>query len=128
MVTGKKYDWLLYSILAASFALSCALVFATRPKDGGLTFEAVRGGTVIERRRAAELTDGVALDLSSGAMTNIVASDPTGIRMVLANCPGGDCLRARPMKNAGDMIVCIPHKLIMRIVSSSVGAIDVMSY
>ncbi|MBR3692738.1 MAG: NusG domain II-containing protein [Clostridia bacterium] len=35
--------------------------------------------------------------------------------MCRADCPGGDCLKSRPVSRAGESIVCLPNRLILRI-------------
>jgi hypothetical protein len=48
--------------------------------------------------------------------------------MVSADCPGGDCVRAGTIKNAGESVVCLPHKLTVRLTTESARETDAVSY
>jgi hypothetical protein len=48
--------------------------------------------------------------------------------MVSADCPGGDCLRTREIRKNGEMIVCVPHRLLIRIISSQRPEVDAVSH
>lgn len=39
-------------------------------------------------------------------------------RVTGADCPGGDCVKMPAVRRGGDVTVCLPHRLILRVVSS----------
>jgi len=121
----KKYDPALYLVLAVLFAAS---VLATAyPGRGGeeLAVEAVRGGEVVPLGNLGEMGGSAMMFGEPGNLNEIVIGD--GIRMVSADCPGGDCLRAGEIKKNGEMIVCVPNRLVIRLVSTQRPEVDAVS-
>ncbi|MBQ3095258.1 MAG: NusG domain II-containing protein [Clostridia bacterium] len=56
----------------------------------------------------------------------IVISDGA-VHMKAADCPGGDCLSAGEISRAGESIVCLPNRLILRIDGTSGDGPDAMT-
>ena len=52
---------------------------------------------------------------------NILMIGPGGVRIIEADCSGQDCVRASAIHSAGGTIVCLPHKLLVRLVSDGDG-------
>jgi hypothetical protein len=122
----KKYDSLLYCILAVFFVASCANTFYLGRGGGDLSIEATRDGRLI-----------MAVPLDKIAVPTLTFGEPGnfneiavegGVRMVSADCPGGDCLRTGMIGIAGEVIVCVPHRFVIRLVSSRMPLVDATSY
>ncbi len=47
--------------------------------------------------------------------TNVVAIENGEVHMDSADCPGHDCINQGAIGSAGEIIVCLPHKLIVSI-------------
>ncbi|MDR1569853.1 MAG: NusG domain II-containing protein [Oscillospiraceae bacterium] len=60
-----------------------------------------------------------------GGDINVVRIENGTARIVSANCPGGDCTRQRAISRAGELIVCVPHKLMITL--ESVPAFDTVA-
>ena len=132
----KKYDPALYLVLALLFAASVfGAAYPGRGKER-LAVEAVRNGEVIALGFFSEITEqpGEVDKINGSTMTfgepgnfnEIIIGD--AVRMVSADCPGGDCLRTGGIKKTGEMIVCVPNRLIIRLVSSQRPDVDAVSH
>jgi hypothetical protein len=121
----KKYDPALYLILAALFAASVAGAFFIRSGGGGLSIEASRDGKVIFSSPLGN-TPGSRMPFGEPGNFNEIEFGE-GVRMVSADCPGGDCLRAGEITRPGEAIVCVPHKLVIRLASRAAPAVDAVS-
>ena len=121
----KRYDPALYAILVLIFALSCAYVPLAGRGTGELTLEVVRGGKTEFR---APLRDVPEILEFKGLWGYNAISAEEGVRMVSADCPGGDCLRAGTIKNAGESIICLPHRLSVRLTTKNAPETDAVSY
>jgi hypothetical protein len=124
-VAIKKYDPILYLALAVIFALSCSNAFFARRVGKDTELEVIKAGRVV----AATRLGGTARTLSFGELgdfNEIEVGDSA--RMVSADCPGGDCLKIGAIKNPGEVIVCVPHNLIVRFSSSGKSPVDATSY
>ena len=125
----KKYDPPLYAALAAIFAASCAFAYLPWRAGGGLTLEVTRDGATalserLDRLEGSTLTFG---EPGAGGNFNEI-SVGGGVRMTSADCPGGDCLRAGGIRRAGEVIVCVPHRLVVRLTSAENPDVDALSY
>ncbi len=58
--------------------------------------------------------------------TNKLHIDEKGARMTEADCPDGICLKMAPIKRPGEMIVCLPHRIIAEIKSDETPTMDVL--
>jgi hypothetical protein len=124
----KKYDPALYAILAFIFILSCVNAFSISRGDGDLTLEVTYDGVEVMSSPLRRFSERQNIEFRCQDKFNIISAGADGVRMVSADCPGGDCLRTREINSAGGIIVCMPHKLIVKLTSRKDGAFDAMSY
>jgi hypothetical protein len=124
----------LYSVLAVIFLASCAasglLVFTSR---GGsdLVLEVVLDGRVVENVDMESMKDESFIKIEAGDGVNVLSAGPRGVRMISADCRGGDCLRMPAIDSNGEVIVCLPHRLIAKVRSrgqARASDIDSMTY
>lgn len=45
-----------------------------------------------------------------------------------ADCPDGLCIRQRAISKGGESIICLPHKLVIQVVSKEEGELDTVTY
>jgi hypothetical protein len=121
----KRYDPALYAILALIFALSCAYVPLAGRGGGEMTIEVVRDGKTEFRAPLGDVPE--MLEFRGPEGYNAISS-VEGVRMVSADCPGGDCIRAGTIKNAGESIICLPHRLTVKLTKESASEMDAVSY
>jgi len=124
----KKYDPALYLVLAALFAAS--VIFAVYPGRNGdrIKVEAVSDGQVTLLGNLSDSGENDITTMTFGEPGNFnEIAIGKGVRMVSADCPGGDCLRTGEIEKTGGMIVCVPHRLLIRLVSSQRPEIDAVS-
>jgi hypothetical protein len=124
----KKYDPVLYASLAFIFILSCAGAYSLSRQDGDLTLVVTRDGSEIVRSPLTRFPSRKNLEFRHDGGFNIISAGTDGVRMISADCPGGDCLRTRTIDSPGETIVCMPHKLTVKLTSRRDGAYDAMSY
>lgn len=58
--------------------------------------------------------------------TNKLIIDKKGARMTESDCPDGICLKMAPIKRQGEMIVCLPHRIIAEIKSDETPTMDLL--
>lgn len=116
-MTGKGDKFLYLGILLLFIGLPLVLKTTATPHSAkeGLVLEIVSSGRVIERERLEDAREPRELRLREGGGSNVLLIKDGRVRMASADCPGGDCLRTRPLSRAGGSIVCLPHRLIVRL-------------
>jgi len=45
-----------------------------------------------------------------------------------ADCPDGLCIRQRAISKGGESIICLPHKLVIQVVSKEESELDTVTY
>ena len=113
----KKRDLIL---IAAALVLAGALYAVSQLSLG------VQASTIVvtvdgqERLcRPLAVEDSYEIRQEDGAV-NIVAVEDGAVYMKEANCRDGLCIRQGRMKNGAKTIVCLPHKLVVRITGEAI--------
>lgn len=119
MKTGDKA---LYLVLLWFFLISVALsgaFFVRRSGEGNAMRDyllyAAYDGQAFEATDMRSVSEETTIELRGGGGTNTLLVSPSGVRMVSADCPGGDCLRMPQLVSGGGVIVCLPHRLIVKL-------------
>ena len=103
----KKADVILgISIAAVSLALFAARFFLQ--KEGASVTVEINGETY----GTYELDEEQVIDIGS---TNQIEIKDNTVRMVQADCPDHLCVKQGKIKSEGEMIVCLPNKVTVRI-------------
>lgn len=76
---------------------------------------------------AMPLSQDDVLTVASSAGTNIIEVQAGKVRVSEADCPNQDCVDQGWISNAGQQIVCLPHKLVVNITDEdAASAYDVV--
>ena len=87
-VKKKKYDGVLYLVLATLFVASVLGTVYPRRKGGEIVIEAVRGGEVTTLGSIGEMGGSKMTFGGQGNFNEVIIGE--GVRMISADCPGGD--------------------------------------
>ncbi len=114
MKRGDKFLYLGLLLAFALFPLTFRFFAHVRPPRGGFVLEVVADGRVIEEQK---LSGGAPreLRLNTSGGSNTLLIENGAVRMVSADCPGGDCLRMPALTDERGSIACLPHRLIVRL-------------
>lgn len=63
------------------------------------------------------INDTKRINIKSGDVYNIISIHDKGVEMIHANCPDKVCVKTGFINKPGQSIVCIPHKINIKIVS-----------
>lgn len=116
----KKGDKILYLLLIALTALSAS--FAAVHYSGGgkaaqdnMTLDISVNGKVIRSISLSEIKEETLIKIPCADGHNIISVSRERVRMVSADCRGGDCLREPSLTSDRGIIVCMPHKLTLKL-------------
>ena len=111
-------------ILAAALLICCALsLFAFRAgSDGAFVSVSVDGA----RTAVYSLSQDRTVELEAGGGHNTLVIENGTVRMTEADCPNGDCMGFAPISREGQIIVCLPHRLVVRVEGG--GDYDVVAW
>ena len=104
----KRNDWILITVVLAVSAIFLGIhVFRPQQKDGmaEVTIDGeVFGSWPLSEDRTVEIGDGNRLVIEDGKAN-----------MVWADCPDKMCVNQKAISREGESIICLPHRLIIRI-------------
>ncbi len=124
----KKGDFILIALLIiGAVALSQWLGFSKAL--AATEVQIVRDGEVIEKY-VIDKNFSKTVDISYGEYHNTIVIENGEVKMQEANCPDQLCVKSHAISKDGEMIVCLPHKLYVKMVandSSDASDVDIIS-
>ena len=113
-IAPKKGDIIVVaSLLLISLTWLAILFLRGNSGARGLEVEISRDGLPLY---TITLEDGEQeLRLENGPDFNLLQIGPQGVRMLDANCHNRDCVNTGLQDRAGEIIACLPHRLLIRL-------------
>ena len=108
----KKGDFLIIGIVALTIATSFLTVFLPK-KEGNAVTVTVAGKTVLIASLDTDFEQEIIAE--NGKNTLVIKDGYADI--VSADCYGNDCVHQRKISKNGEIIVCLPHKMVVEIIS-----------
>lgn len=125
----KAYRRMRINVIAVLIITALALAAATAANALG---NAVDARTAVIQDAdgntfAMPLSKDDVLTVASSAGTNVIEVQSGKVRVSEADCPNQDCVEQGWISNAGQQIVCLPHKLVVNITDEdTASAYDVV--
>lgn len=114
-MTHKKFAIILGSVIIAAFIF---LLFGTKPNNNSKIAEVFSDGNLIRRIDLSAVTDEYEFTVDYNGHSNTVAIKNGSISVVAADCPDHICMHTGEICNGSTPIVCLPNKLMIKIVGS----------
>jgi hypothetical protein len=111
----KKKDKTLYLLLIAIIAAASLASGFLGNGGGSSALEISSDGRVIKSIALSDMPSGTTIILREGGGMNELLVSGDSVRMISADCPGGDCLKMPPLSSGRGVIVCLPHKLVIKL-------------
>lgn len=119
-----KNDIILVSVIAACLLLSLA-VFLLLRGSGGYAVVIVDGKETVKYPLSKDAIVNIVSDESDDHNTLKIENGKASITS--ASCPDGVCVAHRAISRNGETIVCLPNKLVIKIISESEDVVDAIS-
>lgn len=108
-----KFWVLLVGILLLAALLSCLILY-TRPAPGTVA-NIYRDGTAVRSVDLSLVTEPYEFTLTDERGSNVIRVEPGRIAVIAADCPDKVCVAAGWHADSAAPIVCLPHRLVIRI-------------
>lgn len=109
----KKKRVLADILLVAGVLAAALIVFLLIPRGGGSTVVVTVDG---EEYASLPLGEDAELLIESGGGTNLLIISGGKASVVEADCPNQVCVETGAISSEGQLIVCLPHKVVIEIV------------
>lgn len=109
-------------IIGAVLLLAAAIVLVMARGAAGDTLyaEVWQDGALLER---VQLTDNTDREIDIGGHNTVVLAGRTA-EMAWADCPDQVCVRTGRLTRAGQTAVCLPHRVVLKLVGETDGGVD----
>ncbi len=115
-------------MLAVLLAVCSAAAFILfRHTASGTIANIYLDGECIRSIDLAKVTEPETISVSCGAGSNIIYVEPGRIRVLEADCPDQICVGSGWLTDSAMPIVCLPHKLVIRLETTAGSGIDGVS-
>lgn len=123
-VTNRQLVLLLAAIVLVS---ALALLLGGRLQPTGRVAEIVLDGEVIARIDLDAVREAYPYPVHTPWGENILLIEPDGVRVQSADCPDKLCVKRGKISDGLLPLVCLPHRLTVRIVGGEPAEIDAVS-
>lgn len=122
----RTRTWVLAS--AALFLVSGALaLWIALARPPGTVANIYIDGVCVRSVDLAAVTAPYEFTIDTGRGTNTVSVEPGRIRVSEADCPDQVCVRMGWQGDGASPIVCLPHRLVIRIEKAAADGVDAVS-
>lgn len=80
-----------------------------------------------KERASYPLSEELQTVIQTGENTNTLVIRDGKASVAEATCPDGICVAHRPISKVGETIVCLPHKVVVKVVSASENDVDIVT-
>ena len=112
MIKTKTWVLILGALLLTAL-LSCLILY-TRPAPGTVA-NIYRDGVPVRSVDLSLVTEPWEFTLSDERGANVIRVEPGRIAVIDADCPDRICVEAGWLSDSASPIVCLPHRLVIRI-------------
>ena len=119
----RTRTWII--VIAAFFLLSAAAAvwLYVRPAPGTVA-NIYRDGEAVYSVDLSRVTESYEFTLTDARGSNVIRVEPGRIAVVSADCPDKVCVEAGWRSDSASPIVCLPHRLVIRVEKSAAGSGD----
>ena len=124
----KKGDIIVICVLLGLSLLAgiASALSACPAKDGGSSYAVVtRGGVELARM---PLSEDCRYVVSDADVRCVIETSDGAVRMAEADCPDRLCVASGPKSERGQVIVCLPNEIVIRVESEDDAAVDSTAY
>ncbi len=123
----KKGDFIVFFCIAGMILVS-ALLFYRPAADAKQVVIYVNSEKYAVYQLAQPYDRNIKIPVNGSAKYgyNHIRIHDESVTMVDSTCPNGDCVKMGTIKDAGDILVCLPYKLMVRLEGGE--AVDAVSY
>ncbi len=122
----KTKHWLLlFGMVLLLCITSVLLLHRYRPDT--LVAEIYQDGALVQTIDLTALKEPQEILLTNGEKENQILAENGQIAMLSANCPDHLCVRQGPIQNGIYPIVCLPNKIVIKLVSNKDSAVDAVT-
>jgi hypothetical protein len=125
----KKWDVVIIVALVIISFIPEGVVFITNTnKHNSLYIEIYSKGELYKRLPLEKTSENTAFTVENEFGKNIVEISDEKVKIVDADCDDKICVKSHAINKAGEAIICLPHKVVVRIIGKGEQETDEQSF
>ena len=119
----RKADIILFCVLLLSAGISAVLIFfrlSAPAGDAVITLNGSPYGTY-------SLDEDRRIEISGEDFHNVVLIENGSVMMETSDCHNQVCVNHKPISRSGESIICLPHKIVIRIQGGKESDVDAVA-
>lgn len=125
----KRFDIIIIVLIAAISITSLGVLKITSNKQYEKKYaEVYVDGEIVKTISFDDTTNTEPFTVKTKLGVNIIRIDNGKVKIIDADCPDKLCVKDGPISEPGEMLVCLPHKVVVEIKGESKSNVDELSY
>lgn len=113
-------------LILIGFALGLSFWMSIGKESSVNRVQIIQDGKVIEEY-AVDSNYSKTIEVKKNAFHNSIRIENGEVKMISANCPDRLCVHSHPISKNGEMIVCLPHRLYVKLINQEEKDVDVIA-
>lgn len=125
----KKWDVIIIVALIIISFIPEGMVFITNyNKQSSFYLEVYSEGKLYKKLPLEKKYEREIFTVEGELGTNVIEIDNGQVKIIDADCPDKICVKTYAISKAGESIICLPHKLVVRIIGEGRQETDEVSF
>ena len=125
----KKWDVIIIIFLIIiSFIPETVIFITTYNKYNSFYVEVYSKGKLYKKLPLKKDAKKITFTVKDELGTNVIEIDKAQVKIIDADCPDKICVKAHGINKPGEALICLPHKLVVKIIGEGKQETDEVSF
>jgi len=125
----KKWDVIIIiGLIIISFIPETVIFITTYNKYNSFYVEVYSKGKLYKKLPLKKDAEKITFTLDNELGTNVIEINKAQVKITDANCPDKICVKAHAISKPGEVLICLPHKLVVKIIGEGKQETDEVSF
>lgn len=125
----KKWDVIIIIFLIIiSFIPETVIFITTYNKYNSFYVEVYSKGKLYKKLPLKKDAKKITFTVKDELGTNVIEIDKAQVKIIDADCPDKICVKAHGISKPGEALICLPHKLVVKIIGEGKQETDEVSF
>ena len=125
----KKWDVIIIiGLVIISFIPETVIFITTYNKYNSFYVEVYSKGKLYKKFPLKKDAEKITITLDNELGTNVIEINKAQVKITDANCPDKICVKAHAISKPGEVLICLPHKLVVKIIGEGKQETDEVSF
>ena len=125
----KKWDVIIIvALIIISLIPEGVMLITNSNKHNSLYVEVYSQGTLYKKLPLKKDSGKVSFTIDNELGKNVVEIDNEQVKIIDADCHDKICVKAHAISKSGESLICLPHKLVVRIIGEGKQETDEVSF